>query len=55
LKRAVTTYRWLKPFFARGRFIGIEPLVHGVPSLWDCHALPEQGAAVFVHLNLGSE
>jgi hypothetical protein len=48
LKRAVSTYRRLKPFFARGRFIGIEPLIH-------CHALPEQGAAVFALFNLGSE
>ena len=48
LKRAVSTYRRLKPFFARGRFIGIDPLVH-------CHALPEQGAAVFAMFNLGSE
>lgn len=48
LKRAVTTYRRLKAFFTRGRFIGIEPLIHG-------HALPEQGAAIFVLFNLGSE
>jgi hypothetical protein len=48
LKEAVTTYRRLKPFFARGRFIGVDPLVHG-------HALPEQGAAVFALFNLGSE
>jgi len=48
LKRAVSTYRRLKPFFARGRFIGIDPLIH-------CHALPEQGAAVFALFNLGSE
>ncbi len=48
LKRAVTTYRRLKAFFTRGRFIGIEPLVH-------CHALPEEGSAVFVLFNLGSE
>jgi hypothetical protein len=48
LKQAVTTYRRLKPFFTRGRFVGIEPLVHG-------HALPEQGAAVFAMFNLGGE
>ncbi|MCO6453260.1 MAG: hypothetical protein J5I90_20935 [Caldilineales bacterium] len=47
LKQAVTTYRRLKPFFTRGRFIGVEPLVHG-------HALPEQGEAVFILFNLGS-
>ena len=44
----MSTYRRLKPFFARGRFIGIEPLIHG-------HALPELGAAVFALFNLGSE
>ncbi len=48
LKRAVTTYRRLKAFFTRGRFIGVEPLIH-------CHALPEEGSAVFVLFNLGSE
>jgi hypothetical protein len=48
LKQAVSTYRRLKPFFTRGRFIGVEPLVHG-------HALPEEGSAVFVFFNLGSE
>jgi hypothetical protein len=48
LKRAVGTYRRLKPFFTRGRFIGIDPLIH-------CHVLPEQGAAVFALFNLGSE
>jgi len=48
LKRAVSTYRRLKPFFARGRFIGVKPLIHA-------HALPEQGAVVFVLFNLGSE
>jgi len=48
LKHAVATYRRLKPFFARGRFTGIEPLIH-------CHSLPEHGAAVFVLFNLGSE
>jgi hypothetical protein len=48
LKQAVSAYRRLKPFFTRGRFIGVEPLVHG-------HALPEEGAAVFVFFNLGSE
>ena len=48
LKLAVGTYRRLKPFFARGRFVGVEPLIHA-------HALPEQGAVVFVLFNLGSE
>jgi hypothetical protein len=48
LKQAVATYRRLKPFFARGRFIGVGPLVHG-------HALPEEGAAVFVLFNLDSK
>jgi len=48
LKRAVAEYRRLKPFFARGRFIGIEPLVHG-------HALLEDGSVIFVLFNLGSE
>jgi hypothetical protein len=48
LKQAVRTYRRLKPFFARGRFIGVEPLVHA-------HILSEQGAAVFALFNLGSE
>ena len=48
LKQAVTTYRRLKPFFSRGRFIGVDPLTHG-------HALPKDGSAVFVLFNLGSE
>jgi hypothetical protein len=48
LKQAVRTYRRLKPFFTRGHFIGVEPLVHG-------HTLPDQGAAVFAFFNLGSE
>jgi hypothetical protein len=48
LKQAVSTYWRLKPFFARGQFVGIDPMVHG-------HILPEQGAAVFVLFNLGSE
>ncbi|MBI2942009.1 MAG: hypothetical protein HYY04_16385 [Chloroflexi bacterium] len=48
LKRAMSTYRRLKPFFARGRFVGVDPLVHG-------HALPEENAAVFVLFNLGAE
>ena len=53
LKRAVATYRRLKPFFSRGRFVGIDPMVH-------CHVLDggdqasPNGAAVFVLFNLGS-
>ena len=48
LKQAVGTYRRLKAFFVRGCFTGIEPLIHA-------HALPEQGAVVFVLFNLGNE
>jgi hypothetical protein len=48
LKRAVAEYRRLKPFFTRGRFIGIAPLIHG-------HAVLDEGAAVFVLFNLGGE
>ncbi len=48
LKQAVAKYRRLKAFFTRGRFIGVEPLIHG-------HALPERGSVVFVLFNLGSE
>lgn len=48
LKQAVTTYRRLKPFFSRGRFVGIDTFTHG-------HALPERGAAVIVLFNLGSK
>jgi hypothetical protein len=47
LKGAVTTYRLLKPFFTRGRFVGVDTYIHG-------HVLPEQEAAVFVLFNLGS-
>jgi hypothetical protein len=48
LKQAVATYRRLKPFFTRGRFIGVEPHIHG-------HALPDEGSAVFALFNLGSQ
>ncbi len=48
LKQAMATYRRLKPFFARGRFVGIEPRIH-------CHSLPHQNACVFVLFNLGSQ
>jgi hypothetical protein len=47
LKHAVATYRRLKPFFTRGRFIGVDTYIHG-------HALPEREAAIFVLFNLGS-
>lgn len=47
LKQAVTTYRRLKPFFTRSRFVGVDTYIHG-------HVLPEQEAAVFVLFNLGS-
>ena len=47
LKQAVVTYRRLKPFFTRGRFIGVDTYTHG-------HALPEREAAIFVLFNLGS-
>ena len=47
LKQAVATYRRLKPFFTRGRFIGVDTYTHG-------HALHEREAAIFVLFNLGS-
>ena len=41
----MTDYRRLKPFFTRGRFVGVDTFAHG-------HALPEREAAVFVLFNL---
>ncbi len=48
LKQAMATYRRLKPFFARGRFVGLDPLVHG-------HTLADRDAAVLVLFNLSGE
>jgi hypothetical protein len=48
LKQAMTTYRRLKPFFARGRFVGLDPFAH-------VHVLPERDAAVVVLFNLTSQ
>jgi hypothetical protein len=46
LKGAVTRYRRLKPFFTRGRFVGIDQFTH-------MHVLPERNAAVCMLFNLG--
>ena len=48
LKQAMVTYRRLKPFFARGRFVGAEPMVHA-------HSLPDRNGCVFVLFNLSSQ
>jgi hypothetical protein len=48
LKQAMATYLELKPFFCRGRFVGVDPMAHG-------HVLDDRRAAVFVLFNLGSE
>jgi hypothetical protein len=48
LKRAMTTYRRLKPFFTRGRFVGLDRMAHG-------HVLDDRGAAVLVLFNLSSQ
>ena len=48
LKQAMVTYRRLKPFFASGRFVGVEPMVHA-------HSLPDRNACVFVLFNLSGQ
>jgi hypothetical protein len=44
---AMAVYRGLKPLFARGRFLGIDRMVHG-------HVLDDERRAVFVLFNLTS-
>src|SRR5258708_23688549 len=48
LKGAMATYRRLKPFFTRGRFVGLDRLAHG-------HVLKDRDAAVLVLFNLSSQ
>jgi hypothetical protein len=48
LKGAMVTYRRLKPFFARGRFVGLDRFAHA-------HVLPERNAAVIALFNLNGE
>lgn len=48
LKRAMATYRRLKPFFARGRFVGLDRFMHA-------HTLAEREAAVLVLFNLSGQ
>ena len=45
--KAMQTYMQLKPHFARGRFVGIDRMLHG-------HMLDDEKSAVFVAFNLGS-
>lgn len=46
-RRAMREYMRLKPFFARGRFFGLDEMVH-------VHTLPQQGRAVVNAFNLDS-
>lgn len=47
-QRAMKTYLRLKPHFSRGRFVGMDTLVHG-------HVLDEERSAVIVVFNLSSK